>query len=64
MTIIKSLEDLESLFRLMDECRIDSVELEGMKVTKSQWNGPLVMTTRPASDPTDADDLLYYASDD
>lgn len=62
--MINTLDDLEKLFELMDRHRIDSVEVEGVKVVKTQWSSTLVAATEQASVAHDEDDLLYYASDD
>lgn len=69
--MIESLEDLERLLKLLDEHRVESFELNGLRIAKSTWSQPppqssrqgFVVTERDNAPTLDDDDVLYYAAD-
>lgn len=68
MKKIETLEDLARVLKLMDAHHVDTLEMDGLKVTKSVWSLSAPGASAPGSVVTDGEDPsdedLFWSSDD
>ena len=57
---------IRALLKLVDEFKVDSLEVDGVKIVKTRHiiDNPLIIESKATKTNQDDDDLLYYSADE